>query len=948
LIDPESKSEDTPLYNSRLIKSYVEYLRKFYPQIDPNDLLEVAGIEPYELEESGQWLTQKQVDRFHGILEQLTDNTKVPREVGRFSVSASALGPIRKYILGFLGPYMSYLVAEKIAAKLTQATYYTVKKLKGRKVELQVKLKAGVNEKPFQCENRIGMFEALSKLYTKKLARVEHPECVHKGGQICRYIVSWDKTQSYIWKLIRNYSFPVNILLILFSFFVLPFPVWIWLVKIGVVINLGIVILSEHMEKKELIESITNESEATQTLLNQTNRRFNEVLLIKEIGQTLSMILDIDVSLRVIMDSISKRLDFDRGMILLANKGKTRLNYVTGYGYDNEDEDYLKKLEFRLDNPKSKGVAVESFKKQTPFLINNTEEVEKRLSSKSMEFLRRVGTRSFICVPIVYKEESLGILLVDNLTSKRPLTKSDLSLLMGIAPQIAININNTVFYKKIRESEERFRSLSENTPDIVYALNEEGAFSYVNPAWERILGYSPSEVIGKKFVEFLKEEDSKKFRDLFDQVWEEKKIIRDTSGIFLDKNGKERIFNASGAPNFDPDGNVASLVGILKDITEQTLLESQLRQAQKMEAIGTLAGGIAHDFNNLLMGIQGYTSLILLKIDAGHPFYEKLVGINQQVQSGVDLTKQLLGFARGGKYEVKPMDINIILRKSSEMFGRTKKEIHIYRQLQEDLWTVEIDQGQIEQAFLNLFVNAWQAMPGGGSLHLETQNVVITSYGSYQPSPGRYVKVSIRDTGEGMEETIIERIFEPFFTTKEMGRGTGLGLAMVYGIVKSHGGFIFASGQKDQGSTFTIYLPASDKAVVDEEKPKEEPIRGQETILLVDDEEVVLRVTREILENLGYLVLTATNGQEAISLFRDKHREIALIVLDMIMPDLKGSQTYDGLKEVDPKVKVLLSSGYSVDGQASILLEKGCQAFIQKPYTVAELSQKVRDILDRP
>ncbi|OGP51705.1 MAG: hypothetical protein A2Y79_02180 [Deltaproteobacteria bacterium RBG_13_43_22] len=938
--------EETPLYNSRLLKNYEEYLRKFYPHIDPADILEYAGIESSEIEEGGQWLSQRQIDRFHEMLSQLTDNPNISREVGRFSASGSALGPMRRYALGFLTPYMSYLVAEKIGNKMTRATSFKVKKTGARKVEVQVHLNDGVKENPFQCENRIGMFEVLAKLFTKKLAHIDHPVCVHRGGQFCQYLISWEKTPSYVWKLIQYYSFPLSIILGIGSFWVLPFSYWIWVAVIGLLLNMGIIIFSEYMEKKELIENITKEGEATQSLLIQTNRRYNEVLLVKEIGQTLSMILDIDVSLRAIMEAMEKRLDFDRGMIMLADKEKTRLKFVTGYGYDEEDEAYFKKVEFSLDNPESMGLAVESFKKQAPFMINSTDEVSKKLSPKSLEFLRRAGSQSFICVPIVYKKKSLGILLVDNLTSKRPLTKGDLSLLMGIAPQIAININNAASYKKIQESEERFRSLSENTPDIIYVLDKEGIFSYVNPAWERILGYPPSEVIGKKFVEFLEEGDSNKFQDLFDQVWEENKIIPETLGTFLTKDGKERIFSANGAPNFDSEGNVASLVGILRDITEQTHLETRLRQAKKMEAIGTMAGGIAHDFNNLLMGIQGYTSLILLKVDETHPFYEKLVGINQQVQSGVDLTRQLLGFARGGKFEVKPVDINQILQQSSEMFGRTKKEIRIHRQFQEDLWTVEVDQGQIEQALLNLYVNAWQAMPGGGSIFLETQNIVFTSYGSYQLNPGKYVKISITDTGEGMEENIIERIFEPFFTTKEMGRGTGLGLAMVYGIIKSHGGSIFARSQKGQGSTFSIYLPASDKKMVLEEKPVQNPVRGDETVLLVDDEEVILMVTREILENLGYLVLTANNGQEAISLFQEKHQGISLVILDMIMPDIKGSQTYDQLKKIDAGVKVLLSSGYSIDGQPAQLLERGCKAFIQKPYTVSELSRKVREVLD--
>lgn len=940
--------EDTPLYNSRLLKNYVEYLRKFYPQIDPDDVLEYAGIEPHEVEEGGQWLTQKQIDRFHEMLTQLTDNPNLSREVGRFSVSGNALGPIRKYALGFLTPFMGYLVVEKIANKISQATTYKVKKLGRRKVEIYVELKTGVKENHFQCENRIGMLEILAKLFTKKLAQVDHPVCVHKGGPFCQYLISWEKTPSYVWKLIQYYGLGLSLVLGAAAFFIWPFSSWIWMALIGLLFNLGVIIISEYEEKKELVANITKESEASQALLIQANRRYNEVLLVKEIGQTLAMILDIDVSLRAIMEAMRKRLDFDRGMIMLADPDKTRLNFITGYGYDQEDEAYFKRVEFRLDNPQSMGLAVESFKKQTPFMINNTDEVAKKISPKSLEFLRRAGSQSFICVPIIFKKKSLGILLVDNLTSKRPLTKGDLSLLMGIAPQIAINLMNAASFKKMQESEERFRSLSENTPDIIYALNQEGFISYVNPAMERILGYSPAEVIGKKFIEFVKESDSNKFQELFDTVWEGRKIIPETLGTFLTKDGRERIFSASGAPNFDSEGQVVSLVGILRDTTEQTYLEARFRQAQKMEAIGTLAGGIAHDFNNLLMGIQGYTSLILMSGGEKNPFYEKLMGINQQVQSGVDLTRQLLGFARGGKYEIKTVDINQILRQSSEMFGRTRKEIRIHRRFQEDLWPVEADQGQIEQALLNLYMNAWQAMSGGGSIYLETENILFTSPGSYQLNPGKYVRISIMDSGEGMDDSIIERIFEPFFTTKEMGRGTGLGLAMVYGIIKSHGGSIFATSQKGQGSTFSIYLPATDKKMILEERPAEKTVRGNETILLVDDEEVILTVTREILENLGYLVLSANNGQEAISVYKDKNREISLVLLDMVMPDLKGSQTYHQLKEIKADVKVLLSSGYSLDGQAAQLIERGCKAFIQKPYTVSELSRKVREVLEMP
>jgi len=249
---------------------------------------------------------------------------------------------------------------------------------------------------------------------------------------------------------------------------------------------------------------------------------------------------------------------------------------------------------------------------------------------------------------------------------------------------------------------------------------------------------------------------------------------------------------------------------------EKEKLQAQLQQAQKMEAIGTLAGGIAHDFNNLLMGIQGRTSLILADIGSDHPHFEHLTEIEKYVGSAAELTRQLLGFARGGKYQVLPSNLNELIEKSSRMFGRTKKEITIERKYEEELWTVEVDRSQIDQVLLNIYVNAWQAMPTGGTLSIQTENVYLDKkfVKPYNTSPGDYIKVTIKDTGVGMDDKTLKMVFDPFFTTKEKGRGTGLGLASAYGIVKNHDGIITVRSKKRQGATFNIYLPASKKAVV--------------------------------------------------------------------------------------------------------------------------------------
>ncbi|MDY7032197.1 MAG: PAS domain S-box protein [Thermodesulfobacteriota bacterium] len=512
-----------------------------------------------------------------------------------------------------------------------------------------------------------------------------------------------------------------------------------------------------------------------------------------------------------------------------------------------------------------------------------------------------------------------------------------------------VNINE---YRKseetLRESEERFRSLAENAPDIIFTLNKEGAWTYVNPAFEEILGYSRDEVIGKYAIGIINEEHARNHIHLFKRIRDEKETIKNESIHLTHKDRSERLFNTSASCNADLQGNMTGVVGLLKDITEHRRLEAQFRQSQKMEAIGTLAGGIAHDFNNILMGIQGRTSLMLIDTDSSHPHFEHLRGIEDYVKSAADLTKQLLGFARSGKYEVKSTDLNEVIKGQNRMFGRTKKEIAIRGKYEEILWTVEVDQGQIGQVLLNLYVNAWQAMPNGGSLYVQTENVMLdeNAVKPFDLEPGRYVRISVTDTGIGMDKETQQRIFDPFFTTKEMGRGTGLGLATVYGIIKNHGGIINVHSEKGVGSTFSIYLPASEKEPTEEMQVQEDFLKGKETILLVDDEEMIIDVSEQLLKKMGYRVFLARGGREAVKVYKTNKDKIDLIILDMIMPDMGGAEAYDRMKEINPDMRVLLSSGYAENGLAMEILERGCDGFIQKPFNMKQLSQKIREILE--
>jgi len=509
--------------------------------------------------------------------------------------------------------------------------------------------------------------------------------------------------------------------------------------------------------------------------------------------------------------------------------------------------------------------------------------------------------------------------------------------------------------KASQESELWVRNIFKSLNESVFVITPDRIFLDMNEAAQKMFGYTKKELLNvSSEIVHVDHEHHLKFGKKMKEVIH-KGEITDFQFKMRRKNGGIFPSEHTASLMADKEGNPIGIVSVIRDLSEQkkmgeekTKLEAQLQQAQKMEAIGTLAGGIAHDFNNLLMGIQGHTSLMLIKIDPSHPHFRHLMGIEDNVKSAADLTRQLLGFARGGKYEVKPVNLNSIVNDSSEIFGRTKKEITIHREVQKELWTVEVDQTQIEQVLLNLYVNAWQAMSGTGKLHLKTKNVTLDEIfvKRYGVKPGRYVKISVADTGIGMDKATQQKIFDPFFTTKEKSRGTGLGLASAYGIIKNHDGLINVYSEIGKGATFNIYLPTSEKEMKKEKEISGEVIIGTETILLIDDEEMIIEVGRELLESLGYTVLSSKSGKEAIAIYQKDVARIDGVILDMIMPVMGGSETYDRLKAINPDIRVLLSSGYSINGLAKTILAKGCNGFIQKPFSLKDLSQKLREILD--
>jgi len=519
--------------------------------------------------------------------------------------------------------------------------------------------------------------------------------------------------------------------------------------------------------------------------------------------------------------------------------------------------------------------------------------------------------------------------------------QGNVSDIIGVSRDISKRL---IAEKALKKNEEKYRTLFENSRDAIYITTIAGTIIEFNPAGVELFGYSRDEIIGSDIIKIYHDPQN---RENFKETIREKGFVRDYEIKFKKKDGTRIDCLLTSTLWHSENGEILGYQGIIRDITDQKRMISQLQQMQKMEAIGTLAGGIAHNFNNLLMTIQGNTSLMLMKTDPSHPHYKKLRTIEQHIQHGSDLSRQLLGFARGGQHESKTINLNVIVRMSSKIFATTKKELSVHYTLDENLFPITADPGQIEQTIVNLLVNASQAMPDGGDIFIQTENVFLDKFqiAPYQDECGQYVKISVRDTGIGMDKSIQEKIFEPFFTTKKQGQGTGLGLSSVYGIVKNHRGYITVYSEPEKGSSFKIYLPASDKLPKTERISPEPLLRGNETILIVDDETMLTETGQTMLNELGYQVLTANDGKTAVATYAHSGQKIDLVILDLIMPKMSGNATFKQLKMLDPNVNVLISSGYGIDGQASELLKKGGRSFIQKPFNMMELSKKVREAI---
>ena len=510
--------------------------------------------------------------------------------------------------------------------------------------------------------------------------------------------------------------------------------------------------------------------------------------------------------------------------------------------------------------------------------------------------------------------------------------------------------------KALRESEERYRRIFEESQDGIYVSSVDGRIIDMNPAGYRMFGYDSLEEVKRKNIakDFYADPND---RRRFIRRLQKDGYVKDYELLLKKKDGSHLNILVSATPVYDADKNIVGYRGIMRDVTEKKSLEAQLVQAQKMEAIGTLAGGVAHDFNNLLTVINGYAELALLKLDKGHPAYRSIASVLDAGKKAEGLTGQLLAFSRKQFFKPKILDVNRVISSMGKMLRRLiGEDIHVETVLGKGLPPIKADPSQIEQIVINLVVNARDALreanrPGfQKKIVIETGEITLDrEYVLRHPESraGHHVYFTVSDNGIGMSRDIQERIFEPFFTTKEKNEGTGLGLSMVYGIVKQNNGAIYVYSEPEEGTTFKIYWP-----VTEEEKGGEvseaidKGLRGSERILLVEDEKNVLEFATELLSGLGYEVYTARNGRMALGLLRERGLKVDLVLTDLIMPEMNGMELIRKIRTFYPGVKVIYTSGYTDNHITQGELLKEGVNFIQKPYSVGRLTEMVRKVLD--
>jgi len=667
----------------------------------------------------------------------------------------------------------------------------------------------------------------------------------------------------------------------------------------------------------------------------QLEEQRRELVALNTIAAEVTRSVELEVILPTTLRKIVDLLGVEFGWIYLARGDSLQLRYTKGTNQEFIDDRYKISAD------------PEVWVKQPQV---RREKLQEKLGHIS-ERWKEEGIRSWASIPLESKGTYAGTLIVAS-KNYNMFTPRQVQLMDAFGHQISVALHNATLFDQLRKSKELYSDLYENAPDMYHSVDRNGTIVSCNQTEAERLGYEKRELVGQPIFKIYPPDYHGQLRQVLHRIFDTGEELKGVEEQMLRKEGSLIDVSVSTTIVFDHEGKPKLTRTVARDITEKKKLEQKILQAQKIDSIGGLAGGVAHDFNNILSSILGSASIMRRRMGPKEKLYKYVGMIEAASRRGAALTRQLLTFARKHNVHVRPVDVHSILDDTLRMFERSvSKNVVIKKSLTRDIAIMNADEGQLQQAFLNLLINARDAMPEGGTLTVETELADLDENMAAhyeQGKPGMYLMVTIKDIGVGMEPRVLQKIFEPFFTTKESGKGTGLGLSVVHGVVHGHGGFIHVESRENVGSTFILFLPrlTSEKRI--RREPPHQKLRGGvETILLIDDEPPICEIASDMLTGLGYRVIVAEDGKKGVSLYRKKKSRIDLVILDLNMPEMDGHETLRRLKMADPKLPVLISSGYG-DGALDIDASNGqIEGFLQKPYQVEDIARVVREVLDR-
>jgi PAS domain S-box-containing protein len=878
-----------------------------------SSLVGISDIRAF-LTDPNNWISSDILIQLYNNAKRLHQNEEVVFDIGFESVAKKRLGYIQRILFfAFQNHGRTVKRLQSLNDKFNRNKRVELKELNRDGAVVRLQWFDGIPMTRDFCLMNKGIYTAVPVVWNQPPCSLIENKCYFQGDAYCEYQIHWQRKKSFKRFLLRTLA---------------PWH-----------------LAKTTIEEIERDKALLREKYAEVQGLNlRLQSQLNQMVGLQESSGAILSTLKIENLMNVILQKLIAVSGLDRAAIFLLDDEKQDLYMAHAVGAERSSLDPVAGYRVPLD--RKSNIIARVAKTGKPELVDDVKQSQINPENK---LIRRFKPKAFIALPLNVRGHVVGVLIGDQKKVGHQTLSSEKEFLTSFSNQIAIAINNARLYRELEKSERKYRELVENANEGIWKIDENGQITFANQRLAAILGYAS--VIGCNVRSLVAQNSKNVLTRLLLQNMKGN-VAQDEAELVC--QGGDTISAIVSSVPIREGGQYHGSFAMVTDITEKKRMESQILHQQKMESIGTMAGGMAHDFNNILTGILGYTNLLKMRLQNQHDLQRYAEIIETSSMRAADLVRQLLQFSRGtSPKDIEIVYMNRVIRETVQLFESShKKDIEVHVQLQNGLSPVDGNPTQVQQALLNLCLNARDAMPNGGQIHITTTTVGITANSpamgaGLQIANGKYAKVEVSDTGVGIPPENIDRIFDPFFTTKEVGKGSGLGLAMVYGILKNAGGYVFVESAPGKGTTFKLLFRVAQAQSKRNIHMRLTPgIGGQETILLVDDEPLVRDLGVDLLSGYGYKVLLAADGYEALDIYTQTRDEIDLVILDLLMPRLDGFETFKRIKELNPNQKIIICSGYGAEEQQSYGAIAEPEAFVDKPFNPEAIVRTVREVMD--